>query len=72
MSDAFDDEIVKLGDSVDLEADLRDHARQQVTLVLQPRPMQLRCLVIAEAVAFPELGRATFLAEYRPTASGQP
>jgi TetR/AcrR family transcriptional regulator, mexJK operon transcriptional repressor len=59
-SNPFDDEIVKLGDSVDLEADLRDHARQQVTLVLQPRPMQLRRLVIAEAVTFPELGRAFY------------
>jgi TetR/AcrR family transcriptional regulator, mexJK operon transcriptional repressor len=59
-SNPFDDEIVKLGDSVNLQADLRDHARKQVTLVLQPRPMQLRRLVIAEAVTFPELGRAFY------------
>jgi AcrR family transcriptional regulator len=60
MSDAsrpFDDDIVLLGDSDDLEKDLRDHARQQLVLVMQPRPLQLRRLVIAEAVTFPELGR---------------
>ncbi len=59
-SHPVDDDIVKLGDSVNLEADLCDHARRQLALVLQPRPMQLRRLVIAEAVTFPELGRAFY------------
>jgi len=56
----FDDDIHLLGDSDDLERDLRDHARQQLVVVLQPRPLQLRRLVIAEAVSFPELGRTFY------------
>ena len=59
-SHPLDDEIIRLGDSTDLGADLRDHARRQLVLVLQPRPMQLRRLVIAEATSFPELGRAFY------------
>lgn len=59
-SHPVDDEIVKLGASVNLEPDLRDHARRQLTAVLQPRPMQLRRLVIAEAASFPALGRAFY------------
>ena len=58
--DRVDDDIVKLGDSTNLEHDLRDHARRQLTAVLQPRPMQLRRLVIAEAATFPDLGRAFY------------
>lgn len=58
--DRVDDDIVKLGDSTNLEQDLRDHARRQLTAVLQPRPMQLRRLVIAEAATFPDLGRAFY------------
>ena len=56
----FDDDINLLGDSDDLETDLRRHARDQLVLVLQPRPLQLRRLVIAEAVSFPELGRSFY------------
>lgn len=56
----FDDDIHLLGDSDDLEKDLRQHARQQLALVLQPRPLQLRRLVIAEAVSFPQLGRSFY------------
>lgn len=37
---------------------LRELARRQLTLVLQPRMLRLRRLVIAEAGRFPELGRA--------------
>ena len=59
-SDPFDDEIHLLGESDDLETDLRQHARQQLALVLQPRPLQLRRLVIAEAVSFPQLGRSFY------------
>ena len=47
-------------DSGDLEADLRDLARRQLALVMQPRLMQLRRLVIAEAARFPELGRTFY------------
>lgn len=56
-SDPFDHEIHRLGESDDLDADLRAHARQQLVLVMAPRPLQLRRLVTAEAVAFPELGQ---------------
>ena len=59
-SDPFDDEIHLLGESDDLDTDLRQHARQQLALVLQPRPLQLRRLVIAEAVSFPQLGRSFY------------
>ena len=56
-SDPFDHEIHRLGESDNLDTHLRDHARQQLALVMQPRPLQLRRLVIAEAVAFPRLGQ---------------
>jgi TetR/AcrR family transcriptional regulator, mexJK operon transcriptional repressor len=49
-----------LRDSGDLAADLRDLARRQLALVLQPRLMQLRRLVIAESTRFPELGRTFY------------
>ena len=48
-SDPVHDEVLDLRDSGDLEADLRDLARRQLTLVMQPQLMQLRRLVIAEA-----------------------
>jgi TetR/AcrR family transcriptional repressor of mexJK operon len=51
------DEVRELQDSGDLEADLRDLARRQLEMVMQPRILQLRRLVISEAARFPELGR---------------
>jgi AcrR family transcriptional regulator len=57
-SEAVHDAVSDLQDSGDLDADLRDLARRQLTLVMQPRMMQLRRLVIAEAGRFPDLGRA--------------
>ncbi len=56
-SDPFDHEIHRLGESDNLDADLRTHAREQLALVMQPRPLQLRRLVIAEASTFPQLGQ---------------
>jgi AcrR family transcriptional regulator len=53
-------EVQHLQDSGDLDADLRDLARRQLALVLQPRILQLRRLVIAEAARFPELGRTFY------------
>lgn len=50
-------EVRQLEDSVDVETDLRDLARRQLTNVLQPEMLRLRRLVIAEAGRFPELGR---------------
>ncbi len=59
-SDPFDHEIHRLGESDDLDGDLREHARQQLDLVMQPRPLQLRRLVIAEASTFPQLGQTFY------------
>ena len=58
--DPVDDHINRLATTSHLETDLRDHARRQLTAVLQPRPMRLRRLMIAEAVSFPDLGRAFY------------
>ncbi|MFI5041542.1 MAG: TetR/AcrR family transcriptional regulator [Acidimicrobiales bacterium] len=59
-SDPVHAEVLELRDSGNLEADLRDLARRQLTLVLQPKLMQLRRLVIAESSRFPELGRTFY------------
>jgi AcrR family transcriptional regulator len=59
-SDPVYNEVLNLKDSGDLEADLRDLARRQLALVMQPRILQLRRLVIGEAGRFPELGRAFY------------
>jgi AcrR family transcriptional regulator len=56
-SDPVHEEVLQLQETGDLEADLRDLARRQLALVMQPRIVQLRRLVIAEAGRFPELGR---------------
>jgi AcrR family transcriptional regulator len=59
-SDPVHQGVLELQDSGDVEADLRDLARRQLQLVLQPRILQLRRLVIGEAGRFPELGRAFY------------
>jgi len=59
-SDTVYDEVRNLQDSGDLEADLRDLARRQLALVMQPRILQLRRLVIGESGRFPELGRTFY------------
>jgi AcrR family transcriptional regulator len=60
ISDPVYAEVTRLSDSGDLEADLRDLARRLLALVMQPRLLELRRLVIAEADRFPELGRAFY------------
>lgn len=60
VSDPVHDEVLMLADSGDIEADLRDLARRQLTRVMQPRLLELRRLLIAEANRFPELGRAFY------------
>jgi AcrR family transcriptional regulator len=60
ISDPVYDEVNQLTDSGDIEADLRDLARRLVARVMQPRLLELRRLVIAEAGRFPELGRAFY------------
>jgi TetR/AcrR family transcriptional regulator, mexJK operon transcriptional repressor len=60
VSDPVYQEVLELQDSGDLEADLRDLARRQLELVMQPRLVRLRRLVIGEADRFPELGRTFY------------
>jgi len=52
--------VLELADSGDVEADLRELARRQLALVMQPRVLQLRRLVIGEVSRFPELGRTFY------------
>lgn len=59
-SDPVYDEVTNLADSGDLEADLRDLARRQLSMVMQPRIMQLRRLVIGEVGRFPALGKTFY------------
>jgi TetR/AcrR family transcriptional repressor of mexJK operon len=49
-----------IGESGDVAADLRALARRQLRLVMQPRILQLRRLVIGEASRFPALGRVFY------------
>ena len=56
-SNVVQQEILALGRTVDLEADLRALARRQLGLVMQPHLLRLRRLVIAELARFPALGR---------------
>jgi TetR/AcrR family transcriptional repressor of mexJK operon len=60
VSDPVYREVLDLEDSGDLEADLRGLARRQLALVMQPRLLRLRRLVIGEADRFPELGRTFY------------
>ncbi|WP_053207123.1 TetR/AcrR family transcriptional regulator [Jiangella muralis] len=50
-------EVAALRDTGDVAADLRDLARRQLSMVMRPRLLRLRRLVIGEAGRFPELGR---------------
>lgn len=49
--------IADLAETDDLDRDLRVYARAQLRAVIQPAPMQLRRLIVAEAQTFPELAR---------------
>jgi len=57
VADPVAQQVASLTSSGDLEASLRDLARRLLAQVIQPRVMQLRRLVIAEAGRFPDLGR---------------
>ena len=59
-SDQVSNEVLSIQDSGDVEADLRDLARRQLALVIQPRILQLRRLVIGEVARFPEPGRTFY------------
>ena len=56
-SDPVKDNVLGLRGSGDVEADLRDLARCQLSLVIQPQVMQLRRMIIGEVRRFPHLGR---------------
>ncbi len=56
-SDTVAAAVHDLQDSGDLATDLRALARRELELVMQPRILQLRRLVTAEAARFPSLGR---------------
>jgi AcrR family transcriptional regulator len=59
-SDPVYEAVQGLDVTTDLDGELRAVARRQLELVLQPRVMQLRRLVIAEATRFPQLGKVFF------------
>jgi TetR/AcrR family transcriptional regulator, mexJK operon transcriptional repressor len=52
--------VAELSDGEDLEAYLVDYAARQLQMVLTPRILQLRRLVIGEVGRFPELGAALY------------
>ena len=56
-SDTVAAAVRELQDSGDLAADLEGLARRELELVMQPRILQLRRLVTAEAARFPSLGQ---------------
>ncbi|MBA2673720.1 TetR/AcrR family transcriptional regulator [Ramlibacter sp.] len=59
-SDAVHGVMPDLEPGGDLHAYLEDYAYRQLVIVLTPRLMQLRRVVIGEATRFPELGKALY------------
>ena len=59
-SDAVHGDIPELAPDGDLQAYLEEYAHRQLRIVLTPRLMQLRRVVIGEASRFPELGKALY------------
>lgn len=58
--DTVHNEMPEFTDGGDLAVYLRDYALRQLTVVLTPRIMQLRRLVIGEVTRFPELARVLY------------
>jgi TetR/AcrR family transcriptional repressor of mexJK operon len=58
--DVVHEQVPKFASGGDLEAYLVDYAYRQLTVVLSPRIMQLRRLVIGEVGRFPELARVLY------------
>ena len=58
--DPYYEEVVNLVDTGDIESDLRGLARRLVTMLMHPRLLRLRRLVIGEASRFPQLGRTYY------------
>jgi AcrR family transcriptional regulator len=59
-SDAVHDPAPEFAPDGDLRAFLEDYANRQLGIVLTPRLMQLRRVVIGEAGRFPALGKALY------------
>jgi len=59
-ADRVHTEVHSLAASTNLEHALRELARRQLRLVMQPRVLKLRRPVIAESTRFPELGRTFY------------
>ena len=59
-SDLVYNAVGDLQDTGDIETDLRELARRQLALVMQPQILQLRRLAIGETGRFPELGRVFY------------
>jgi AcrR family transcriptional regulator len=59
-SDRVHNNVAEFGDGDDLESYLVDYAVRQLEVVLTPRILQLRRLVIGEVGRFPELGAALY------------
>ena len=59
-SDTVHNDMPMVADGSDLAAYLERYAERQLMVVLTPRLMQLRRLVIGEVGRFPELGRVLF------------
>lgn len=58
--DVVHNDVAQLGKDEDLAAYLVEYALRQLTVVLTPRIMQLRRLVIGEVTRFPELARVLY------------
>ncbi|MDC9824361.1 TetR/AcrR family transcriptional regulator [Devosia sp. ZB163] len=58
--DIVHNDVAELGRDEDLSAYLVEYALRQLTVVLTPRIMQLRRLVIGEVTRFPELARVLY------------
>lgn len=60
ISDPVQAEVLRLGDSGSLEADLRDLAGRLIRAITAPDLLRLRRLIIGEASRFPALGQAFY------------
>lgn len=58
--DVVHNDVAQLGQDEDLAGYLVEYALRQLTVVLTPRIMQLRRLVIGEVTRFPELARVLY------------
>lgn len=58
--DVVHNDVAQLAEGEDLAAYLTEYALRQLTVVLTPRIMQLRRLVVGEVTRFPELARVLY------------